>query len=279
MNRILVIGATGRVGRQVVSQLLDAGDRVRALCRHPESAGLPASVEIAAGDLTLPETLDPALDGADTVFLVWTAPRETVGPALDRITRRAKRVVFLSAPLKTPHPLFQQPNPGAAMTAQIERIIEGSGREFTFLRPGMFASNAVLWWAGQIRAGDVVRWPYALVPTAPIDERDIAAVAVRALREEGHAGAEYGITGPASLTHVDQVAILGEVLGRPLRYEEVARQEWRPPFPPFVANMLANAWEAAMGHPAWMTSTFAEVTGRQPRTFREWATDNAATFR
>ncbi len=279
MNRILVIGATGRVGRQVVLQLHAAGDAVRALCRNPHTANLPPQVETVAADLTQPDTLDPVLNGVDTVFLVWTAPREAVAPALRRITANASRIVFLSAPLKTPHPLFQQPNAGAAMTAQIERIIEDSGREWTFLRPGMFASNAVLWWAGQIRQGDTVRWPFAHVPTAPIDERDIAAVAVRALREQGHHRAEYGITGPQSLTHMEQVAILGEVLGRPLRYEEVPREQWRPPFPPFVADMLANAWQAAMGHPAWMTSTVAEVTGKQPRTFREWAADQAHAFR
>ena len=181
MNRILVIGATGRAGRQVVSQLPATSVQVRALVRNPQAANLPARVEVVQGDLTLPETLDRCLDGVDAVFLVWTAPPHAVAPALERITKHARRIVYLSAPLKTAHPLFQQPNPLRAMFEQIERLIETSGLQWTFLRPGMFAANALQWWAPQIRVGDVVRWPYLAAPTAPVDERDIAAVAVRAL--------------------------------------------------------------------------------------------------
>jgi uncharacterized protein YbjT (DUF2867 family) len=110
---------------------------------------------------------------------------------LQRIAKHARRVVFLSAPLKTAHPLFQQPIPGPVMIEQIERLIETAGLAWTILRPGMFAASALSWWAPQIRTGNVVRWPHLSAATAPIDERDIAAVAVRALCVEGHAGAEY----------------------------------------------------------------------------------------
>src|SRR5205807_3955354 len=108
----------------------------------------------------------------------------------ERIAKHARRIVFLSSPHKTAHPFFQQRNPSATLHAEIERLIETSGREWTFLRPGMLAINSCSWWAPQIRAGEVVRWPYLSVPTAPIHERDIAAVAVRALCDGGHAGAE-----------------------------------------------------------------------------------------
>ena len=282
MNRILIIGATGNVGRQVVSQLTAMGVRVRAMARNPDAAVLPPQVEVVRGDLTLPETLDGCLDGIDTVFLVWVAPPAAVDPALKRIAKHARRVVFLSAPLKTAHPLFQQPNPARALGERIERLIETSGLQWTFLRPGMLASNALGWWAPQIRAGDVVRWPYLGVPTAPIDERDIAGVALRALCEEGHAGAEYVITGPESLSQFEQVATIGRVIGRSLRIEEITPDEWRrelPEFvPPVVANMLLDAWAAAAGQPAFVTSTVAEITGKPARAFREWARDNAAEF-
>src|SRR5262249_40018301 len=128
---------------------------VRALVRNPDTAALPARIELARGDLTLPETLDECLDGVDAVFLVWTAPSGAVAPALERIAKRARRIVFLSAPLKTPHPFFQQPNPARALAERIERLIEDSGLQRTCLRPGMFAENALRWWAPQIRAGDV----------------------------------------------------------------------------------------------------------------------------
>src|SRR5579863_138606 len=102
MKRILVIGSTGNVGRHVVAQLVATKTEVRALVRDPRVASLPPAVEIMRGDLTQPETLDACLHGIDTVFLVWTAPPAAFEPALDRIARRARRIVFLSAPLKTP---------------------------------------------------------------------------------------------------------------------------------------------------------------------------------
>ena len=212
MNPILIVGATGNVGGHVVSQLSAAGTPVRAMVRNPKAARLPAEVEAVRGDLTIPETLDACLDGIDTVFLVWTAPAAAVDPALERITNHSRRIVFLSAPYKTPHPLFQQPNPAQAIAMEIEQLIEASGVEWTFLRPGMFAGNALRWWAPQIRGGNIVRWPYLSAPTAPIDERDIATVAVRALCEDGHAGAEYVLTGPQSLTQFEQIVTIGRAI-------------------------------------------------------------------
>jgi uncharacterized protein YbjT (DUF2867 family) len=283
MKRVLVIGATGNVGGQVVVQLAARGAQVRALARNPDEAGLPPQIEVVGGDLTRPETLDRALDGTDAVFLVWVAPAATVAPVLERVAKQARRIVFLSAPLKTAHPFFQQPNPARTLAEQIERLIESSGLEWTFLRPGMLAANARRWWASQIRAGDVVRWPYLSVPTSPIHERDIAAVAVRALCEEGHAGAEYVLTGPESLSQFEQVDTIGRVLGRALRIEELspdeARRELLPIMPVRVVNMLLDAWAAGEGLPAHVTSTVADVTGAPARTFREWAIDHAAEFR
>jgi uncharacterized protein YbjT (DUF2867 family) len=283
MNHILVIGGTGTVGRQVVSRLAATGAQVRALARNPDAARLPPRVEVVRGDLTLPETLDRCLDGIDAVFLVWTAPPTAVGPALERIAKHARRIVFLSAPLKTAHPLFQQPSPLRAMVEQIERLIDTSGLRWTFLRPGMFAANALSWWAPQIRAGNIVRWPYLAAPTAPIDERDIAAVAVRALCEDGHGGAEYVLTGPQSLSQFEQVATIARVIGRSLRIEEIspddARRELLTIMPLSAVNMLLQAWAAAIGQPAHLTSTVAEITGARSKTFLEWTTDNAAEFR
>jgi uncharacterized protein YbjT (DUF2867 family) len=283
VNRILITGATGNIGGQVLAQLRAKGLRVRALVRDPEAANLPSDVEIACGDFTRPETLDKCLDGIDTVFLVWVAPAEAAAASLERIAKRTRRIVLLSAPLKTPHPLFQQPNPSRTRAELLERLIETSGLEWTFLRPGMFASNALGWWAPQIRTGDTVRWPYLEVPTAPSDPRDIAAVAVRTLCEEGHSGAEYVLTGPQSLSQFEQIATIGSVLGRSIRIEEISPERWLrelPDFlPSFVAKYLLEAWAAAKGQPAFVTSTVSELTGSPARTFREWASDHVEQFR
>jgi uncharacterized protein YbjT (DUF2867 family) len=280
--RLLVIGATGTVGRHVVLGLSAKGARVRAMTRSPETARMPADVEVVQGDLTIPETLDPCLEGVESVFLVWTAPHAAADAALARITRRAGHVVLLSAPLKTPHPFFQQPNPARGLALHVEHLIEHTGVKWTFLRPGMFAANSIDFWGPQVRTGNTVRWPYLNAPTAPIDERDIAAVGVRALTEPGHDEMEYVLTGPQSLTQREQILTIGEVIGRTLTVEELSREEarqaWSATMPVAVADMLMDAWAAAIGQPAYVTDMVEEITGTPARAFAQWTRDNAAEF-
>ena len=282
MSKTLVIGGTGTVGRHVVSQLVELGSPVRVLTRNPGKADFPSEVDVVRGDLTAPESLDAALQNVHAVFLVWTAAPTAVVPALERITRRARRIVFLSAPLKTPHPLFQQPNLARNLGLQIEQLIESSGISWTFLRPGMFAANSIEWWGQQIRDGNTVRWPYMSVPTAPIDERDIASVGIRALTESGHDNAEYVITGPQSLTHFEQISTIAKVLRRDLQVEEIspedARRDLLPAFPRPVVNMLLDAWAAAVGQPAFVCDGVQAVTGRPACSFADWVSANATAF-
>ena len=282
MHPVLVTGATGRVGRVVVDELLDEGVPVRALTRRPETARLPAAVEVVSGDLTVPESLDAALQGVGAVFLVWTVPPATAPAVVERLATHARRVVFLSSPHRTPHPFFQQPNPAAALHADIERLIAASGLASTVIRPGMFASNALYWWAAPIRDAGVVRWPYGAAETAPIDERDVASVAARALYEDGHAGGDYVLTGPDSLSQAEQVGIIGDVIGRRIQFEELSPEEFRREtagsWPPLVVDMLLAAWGATIGRPAFVTSAVSDVVGSPPRTFRQWVADHAAAF-
>jgi uncharacterized protein YbjT (DUF2867 family) len=279
---ILVTGATGRVGRLVVDELLRGGASVRALTRRPEHAALPADVEVFAGDLTVPASLDAALDGAVTVFLVWTAAPATAPAVIARLAVQSRRIVYLSAPHQTPHPFFQQPNPMRDLHVEIERLLTAASVDVTILRPGMFASNALHWWAPQIRGGDVVRWPYGDAETAPVDMRDIAAVAARTLIDGRHAGGDYVLTGSESLSQAAQVHAIGDAIGRPLRFEELSPDEFRREaagtWPDGVAGMLLAAWRATLGHPAFVTSAVEEILGSPARTFYQWAADNAAAF-
>lgn len=281
MKPVLVTGASGRIGRLVVAELLNAGVPVRAFTRRPDRANLPAAVDVVAGDLTVPESLDAALQGTAAVFLLWTAPLAAAPAVVERIAAHRRRVVFLSSPHHTPHPFFQQPNAMAALHAGIERLIANADLPSTMIRPGMIASNAQFWWAAQIRDG-VVRWPYAAAATAPIDERDIASVSARALSEEGHAGGDYVLTGPESLSQAEQVSIIAAAIGRRIQFEELSpeafRRETAGTWAPSVVNMLLAAWGATLGRPALVTSTVSDVTGSPPRTFRQWAADHAAAF-
>ena len=283
VSPVLVTGATGRVGRAVVDLLVDAGVPVRALTHRSEPvATWPANVEVVTGDLSEPESLDAGLQDVGAVFLVWAAPPETAPAVIERLATYARRVVFLSAPYKTPHPFFQQPNPMAVLYADIERRIAKTGVESTIIRPGMFASNALFWWAPAIRTNGVVRWPYGAAETAPVDDRDVAAVAARTLYQDGHVGGDYVLTGPESLSQAEQVRIIDDVLGRPITFEELSPEEFRSEteggWPPPVVDMLLAAWGATMGTPAYVTATVFDILGSAPRSFREWVADHAAAF-
>jgi len=279
---VLVTGATGRIGRVVVDELLAAGVPVRALTRRPAEAKLPAAVEVVPGDFTVPDSLDSAMHGVNAVFLLWTAPPDTAPAVVKRIASHTRRVVLLTSPHQTPHPFFQQPNPAARFHAELESQITAAGLESTFIRPGMFASNAQFWWGPAIRDGDVVRWPYGAAETAPIDERDVAAVVARALYEDGHAGRDYVLTGPESLSQSEQVSVIGSVMGRQIRFEELSPEEFRretaTSWPAPIVDMLLTAWGATIGHPAYMTTSVADIVGSPPRTFRQWVSDHTDAF-
>ncbi len=296
---ILVTGATGHVGRHVVSQLLHTSAAVRALVRNPSSANLPSPVEVVRGDLSDPDTLNACLVGVEAVFLMWPFPTATAAPAvLDAVKKHARRIVYLSS-VSVRDDLERQSDPISAFHADIEHVIEQSGLEWTMLRPSGFATNTLLW-APQIRADGVVRWPYGAAARSLIHERDIAAVAIRALTEEGHAGAKYVLTGPEALTQVEQMHTIGEVIGRPLRYDEIEPAAARKLLltawgvPSFVARLLLlltnarprrmvdgalDAWAKFVTEPELISPMVEEVTGVPARTFREWATDHAADFR
>jgi uncharacterized protein YbjT (DUF2867 family) len=285
MQNILIIGATGTVGRQLVSELLSTNNKIRALLRNPDAANLPPAVEKFRGDLTSPESLDSALKNTDAVFLVWTAPPATARAVIDSIAKHSRRLVFLTAPHQTPHPFFQQPNPLSAMLSTIERHIEATTLQSTFIRPGMFAANCIDWWGAAFRDNEPVRWPLLQAPTAPIDTRDIAAVAAHVLTDpnaRSHAAQNYVITGPESLTQLQQLEIIADTIHRPLRYEDLSADEARktlvPPFSLPVVNMLLNAWTAALPQPAYVTTTVADLLARPAYTFRSWAQHNASAF-
>jgi uncharacterized protein YbjT (DUF2867 family) len=252
------------------------------LARDPASAGLPNGVDVVRGDLSAPDTLDAGLKGVDAVFLLWPALAADLAPAvLNVIRKHARRIVFLSS-LGIRDDLERQPDPINAFHADIEHVIEQSGLEWTFLRPGGFATNT-LWWAPQIRAEGVVRWAYGACARASIHERDIAAVAVRVLTNGGHGGVKYLLTGPQTLTQVEQVQIIGEVIGRPLRFEEISPEAMRSQMltrlPPAVVDGALTYWARLVTEPELVSPTVEEITGAPARPFRDWVSDHAGAFR
>jgi uncharacterized protein YbjT (DUF2867 family) len=284
---IVVTGGTGRVGRQIVAQLRERNLPVRVVSRTAsrtaglsQAGGETAGVEAVSADLADPASLEPHLHSADALFLLWpfTSAEVTaaLAPQVAKIAaRHVTRVVYLSA-----QPAGERPG---SFWALVERAIEDSGVPWTFLRPTGFASNTLLW-ADQIRSGDVVRWPFGAAARSLIDERDIAAVAVRALTQDGHAGSRYLLSGPAVLTQAEQLAAIGRALGRDLTWQELPRPAAQQALaaawgdPGFVASAL-DTWERFVTHPEIVTSAVRDLTGAPAHSFADWAAANADAFR
>ncbi|WP_214414997.1 SDR family oxidoreductase [Sphaerisporangium fuscum] len=273
---ILVTGSTGNVGANVVRQLLDAGEKVRVMTRNPSDRSFPDGVEVVPGDLTRPETLPEALSGIERAFLfpVFTG----VDGFLDAARQAGlQHVVLLSSSSVT----YSTPGLIGEQHLRLERAVEASGLPWTFVRPDAFMTND-LSWAPQIINGGVVHGVYGDAALAPVDPRDIAAVAVRALLDE-RAGEAYLLTGPQSLTQVERVRIIGETIGRPLRFEEVPREQFREQLlrhgmPAPVADELIDGFAARDGRTAEISPAVEEVTGRPAFTYAQWAAHRAAAF-
>ncbi|WP_431926712.1 NAD(P)H-binding protein [Nonomuraea jabiensis] len=277
---MVVFGARGSVGRHVAAGLLAAGERVRVTSRDPEKGGLPASAEVVAADLELPETLPAALEGATKVF-VYAKPDGVAGFVEAARSAGVQQVVLLSSAAVVIKG-FER-NPIALQHQVVETAVEGSGLDWTFIRPGMFATNTRWWWQAAIRGGDVVRLPYPEAETAPIHEKDLAALAVTALTEPGHERRAYTVYGVESLTLRRQVEHIGEAIGRPIAVEVVseaqAREEMGRTTPALGVEVTMKQWAARDGIPAETSTVVEKVTGRPARTFAEWAVDHADDFR
>ncbi|GAA2428556.1 NAD(P)H-binding protein [Actinomadura vinacea] len=280
---ILVTTATGKVGRHVVDGLVAAGTDVRALTRSPEKAGLPSGVDVVRGDHSDLDVLKQSLAGVDSVFLAWPfGSPEAAVPVVETIARYARRVVLLSS-ITVRDDVQEQTDPIGALHAALERPIERSGLQWCFLRPGTFAANTLAW-APEIRAEGVVRDVHGGASMPLIHERDIAEVAVRALTEDRHAGSRYVLTGEEVLSQAESARTIGEVIGRPVRWEEISREEARRKrlahgLPPSFVDFMLDGYAAMVTDPAPVTTTFKDVAGIPPRAFREWAADHAADFR
>jgi uncharacterized protein YbjT (DUF2867 family) len=276
MSKILVTGPTGNVGKHVVSLLAELGCDVRALVRDPGKASLPEGVDVARGDLSSPHTLVAALRDVDSVYLMW--PGLAVEPrVVELLAEHVRRVVYLSADV----PDLADGEQPTIFHQEIERLIRQSELTWTFVRAIDFATNT-LGWADQIKRG-VVCLPYGQASRSLIHERDIADVVVHVLSSDGHDGARYVITGPESITQAEIVGIIGEAIGRDVRWEElpleIARKQLTAAWgnAGFVDARL-KAWASFVESPERVTDTVERLLGRPARTFRSWAQEHADDF-
>ncbi|MFH8404395.1 NAD(P)H-binding protein [Streptomyces sp. NPDC018019] len=276
---ILVVGATGNVGRSLIRALARRGSAVRALSRNPSAVPPLAGVQAVAGDLDDRASLEPALRAVDSVFLATRASR-LPDHAQHLVTAAAasgvRRLVLLSSLSVEGEP----PEAIGRWHAAGERAVRESGLSWTMLRAGAFMSNTLEWAAG-IRAEGVVKGLYGNVTTAPVAPEDLAEVAARTLTEPGHEGRIHRVTGAHRISAAEQARLIGEALGRPLRFEEVPREaalehfRWCGPDAAVTLDALRDSaapWARA-------GDAVRELTGRPARTFQDWLTGHVDDFR
>lgn len=278
---ILVTGATGNVGSQVVEQLLARGEKVRVFTRDEEKvSSLGNKVERSLGDFTQPETFARAVVGVKAVFMMNGALDGKLFRELMAIAKAqgSPRVVFLSSTFAA------EPNLRIGQLHEDkEDVLRESGLEYAIVRANGFMTN-VYQWMGSIKAEGVVYNAMGDGPTAPIDPEDIAAVAVYALTTPELQETLFEVTGGALLTAAEKVAVLSKVLGKPIRTVDVPAAKAveglvANGIPEHVAAALGQSFEAIRaGRVTQITDTVERVTGRRPRSFEQWAERHAARF-
>ena len=279
---ILITGASGNVGKEVLLQIVQTGARVRAAFQSASKAvGVPSDAEIVTVDFNRPETLQSALKGVDRVFLV--GPPTAQLPELERkatdVIQRSnvRQLVKLSA-MGGRQAIFPRQH------AESEDYIQSSGVPYTFLRPNGFMQNMVTYHAMPINAQNAFYGSEGEGRVSHIDIRDVAAVAVKTLTEDGHLGKAYSLTGPEALTNAEIAQILSQALGREIRFINLPPEQLRPALlgagmPEWSADAVLDLQRLYReGKAATVTTDVERILGRKPISFTRFAQDYKQAF-
>lgn len=284
-DRILVTGATGIVGSELVSLLVGRGVEVKAGTRNPERARnlFEPGVEIVELDYRQPATFDAAVEWADRVFLqpppFDADAYDTLAPLLDwAVQAGAGHVVTLSA--------MGMAVRGDLPIRRLEKHLASLGVDYTFLRPNLLMQNFRREFLGdRIRRTGSFAMPVGDAAVSMVDGRDVAAVAAAALTGTDHMGRAYTLTGPEAMTHEQMATVLSEVAGRPVHFENCSDEDmagwltgagWSPEI---TGVVIALYQSVRAGVRAEVTDDVERVLGRPARSFREFARDYAGEWR
>jgi uncharacterized protein YbjT (DUF2867 family) len=280
---ILITGATGNVGRELVKQLSDKGESLRVVTRDAgKVAHLDARIERVIGDMSDEATADCAVAGVDSIFmfpLITDEDHQSNNVLLERGKKAGvKHVVMLSS-----MGAKESKSKIGELHREKELLVEGSGIPWTFVRPGAFMSNS-LQWQPTIKAQGKVFNPIGDGKVAPISPTDIAAAAAVALTSAGHEGKIYMLTGPELLTAHEQVEILSHALGKTIECIDVpvsaaAERMTQSGAPRFLVDGLSVMWEGIkQGHAAVQTEDLERLTGNKGQNFKLWCSQHREDF-
>ena len=276
----LITGASGPIGRSLVTQLLDAGAQVRITTREPDNADFPVQVEVVAGNFATGELPASAFDGVRKAF-IFPALGGIDGFLAQAGAQDVPEFVLLSSLSAAGEHERDRGSVSNVHHTAIEKAVATTGVPATVLRPGDMMNN-LRYWAWTIKTAGSVFGPYPTSAQAPIHEADIAAVAATALLGDGHAGKIYPLTGPQALTRAEQLATIGAAIGRELNFVEITpdafAEQMAQYMPPPVIAMLLDYWSDTVTQPDIVLDTVERVTGQPPRTLATWADDHRAEF-
>lgn len=221
---ILVTGANGATGSEVVRQLAAEGRPVRAMVRKPENAeALPKErVEVVVGSFSDIESLGSAMDGVDAVFMISFEHPDQLTLQANAIEAAKRAGVKMMARLSAAGADANSDDPLVSNHGKGDRQLAQSGLGYVLIRPQWFNQNFLTYCPG-----GVIRLPAGDAPLPFVDVRDIAAVTIKALTEPGHDGRAYVLTGPEALNHTEVAAILSEATGKHFVYEDVSPETYR----------------------------------------------------
>jgi uncharacterized protein YbjT (DUF2867 family) len=284
---ILVTGATGLSGSELVRRLSAKGIPSRALVRNLTKAQpltLLPNVEVVVGDMARPETLTEALRGVDRAMLISSSDPSMVETQSSFIDAARKAGVQHVVKLSGIIPELDSPFRFARMHAEIEKRLEDSGLAYTHLRAGEFMPSYFRQ-VPSIVARGVLALPMADARIASVDIGDLAEVSIAVLTTSGHEGKTYPLTGPESLSMAEVAEKLSAAIGKPVRYVDVPPEDARQArlaagMPSYLAEGLDELFaERRKGKESTVWPTIQDVFGWAPTTFDEFARRNAAIFR
>ena len=284
---ILITGATGTTGREVVEELRRLGAKgVRALVRDPARADFirEAGFETVAGDFDRPETLDAALKGVERALLLTPPSMQTFEHQRAFVEAAARAGVRHVVKLSAFGADAGAPEGFGKWHGQAEDLLKASGLAWTMLRPNFFMQN-LLGQAKQIASDRIIAQAVGDGRASFIDTRDIAAVAAHTLTEEGHAGQTYVLTGPEALSYTEVAAKLSEATGREIKYVPVSPAQFRETalaagLPEWLVSGLERLNELFVsGEAAEVTDAVRRVGRKEPTTFDQFARDHAEAFK
>ena len=279
---ILITGGSGNVGKEVLKQIVPTGANVRAAFQTvTKAAAAPSGVEIVTMDYNKPETLQAALKGIERVFLV--APPTPNLPvlerkAIDEIKRSGVRHVVKLSAMGGRDAIFTRQH------ADSEDYIKSSGVAYTFLRPNGFMQNFVTYNGATINSQNAFYGSQGEGKVSHIDLRDIAAVAVKTLTEDGHQGSGYTLTGPEALSNARVAETLSEDTGREIKYVDLTAEQFKQALigaglPAWSANALVDLQQFyRRGGASAVTRDVEQLLGRKPTSFEQFSRDYAQAF-